>query len=41
MIQIIAQDPLLQMAALLCVTAYVGCLGVLLGVRYSERHKKR
>ncbi len=41
MIQIIAQEPLLQLAALLAVFAYAGSFGILFFVRYSERHKKR
>ena len=41
MIQLIAHDPLLQLAALLGVVANVGGLALLFGVRHSMRHKKR
>jgi hypothetical protein len=40
MIQLIAHDPLLQLAALLGFVANVGGLAVLIGVRRSMRPKR-
>ncbi len=41
MIQLILQDPALRLAAILSVFSYAGAYGILFGVRYSERRRKR
>jgi hypothetical protein len=40
MIQLVLHDPLLQLAASLCVTAYIGSFSALFWARHSLRHRK-
>jgi hypothetical protein len=41
MIQLILQDPIFRLAAVLSVFGYVGAFGILFGVRHAARQKKK